>query len=51
MLYDLMPVWLRSLLQMDKALLPADEWTWRHYCRYGSDPANIKKVPSCDIGP
>jgi hypothetical protein len=39
MLYDLMPVWLKSLLQMDKALLPTNEWTWRHICRYGRDPA------------
>ena len=39
MIYDLMPKWLRRLLKMDLALLPTSEWTWRHTCRFGRDPA------------
>lgn len=35
MLYDLMPRWLRWALNMDSATLPTNEWTWRHFCRYG----------------
>ena len=39
MIYDLMPVWLRKLLRMETAILPTESWTWRHICRYGSNPA------------
>ena len=41
MLYDIMPKWLRAALRMESAVLPTDNWTWRHTCRYGSDPAMI----------
>jgi hypothetical protein len=43
MIYDLMPLWLRRLLKMEVAVLPTDGWTWRHVCRYGSNPANIER--------
>jgi len=40
-IYDLMPVWLRRLLDLDSATLPTERWTWRHVCRYGRDPAKL----------
>jgi len=43
MIYDLMPTWLRRWLQMDRALLPTNEWSWRHTCRFGRDPAKITR--------
>lgn len=39
MIADSMPHWLWQLLRMDTATLPTDRWTWRHFCRYGHDPA------------
>jgi hypothetical protein len=41
MIADLLPRWLWQLVDMGKATLPANEWTWRHFCRYGTDPARI----------
>jgi hypothetical protein len=41
MLADMMPRWLYRWLDMDSAVLPTDEWTWRHTWRYGYNPANI----------
>jgi len=41
MIYDLMPVWLRRLLGLDRAVLPTERWTWRHVCRYGGDPGKL----------
>lgn len=43
MIYDLMPRWLRWLLRMETATLPTNKWTWRHYCRYGYNPAKLWK--------
>jgi hypothetical protein len=41
MIYDLMPLWLRRLLDLDSATLPTERWTWRHVCRYGGDPGKL----------
>ncbi len=43
MLYDLMPKFLRRWLRMDLALIPNGEWSWRHTCRFGRDPAKTMR--------
>ena len=42
MINDLMPRWLRKLLDMDRAELPGN-WTWRHTCRFGRNPAKTMR--------
>lgn len=39
MIADLMPQWLWNFLGMWRVELPTAQWTWRHTCRYGRNPA------------
>lgn len=39
MIADSLPAWLWNWLGLGSAVLPTEEWTWRHTMRYGRDPA------------
>lgn len=49
MIYDLTPKWLRKILGMNVSLDDGAGWTWRHFCRYGFNPAKTIQALEASI--